>query len=921
MTAFLTSLTFATPWILSALLILPAIWWLLRLMPPAPKKVRFPAIQFLLQIAGKEESRAKMPLWLLLLRLMIAALVIVALAGPSLNRTELTVTDRPIVLFIDNDWLSAGNWDIKEATLNRMAKEFYAQDRLVYIVTTAHPQNNSDYSLKAVSPDSLSAISRLVHPLSQGVDHRVFEQYYPALSRLQSPEIFWFTNGYKTTGSETALIDALEKIADLGSLTIYRDKELIGPPIIRSVSNSGGGITVEITRPANTPVEPSMLLARSESGKILEKMPIVFDGTASQSTSVTFKLPNEIRNDLSRFEIQNSKSAGSVFLLDDRWKRRTIGLVTNSAEENTPSLLEENYYLENALLPFYDIKKNTLSQLIEENPALIAMRDTAALPAKQSSLLEKWISDGGILIRFAGPKLANARSGLLPVPLRAGNRNLDGAMSWGKPAKLGKMPENSPFSHLTVDPNITVSKQVLANPSPELSQKTWAQLADGTPLVTADDRGRGKIILFHTTAKMAWSDLAISGLFVEMLREISFLGSFSPSQSASDGLLAPLALLDGFGRPIDLASQQSLQLSYLDPQATDKGLYASGYYGSPQNRIANNVGPNIDRYAPINLTKVTATTRFYEEGKSLSFMAPFLSVALGLILIDSLIMIFLLSGSRLLTPSASTKAVIITFTAGHLIFSASDSYAKDDLDRLLQATLETRLAYIITGDTQIDEMSKAGLTGLSKQLRRRTAIEAAQPLPIKLEQNELIFFPMIYWPITADFEPVSDQAIEKINHYLKIGGTILFDTRNQFAAGVSNGNFTRTPEGMRLRSLLSRLDIQRLTQVPADHVLTRSFYLMQTFPGRYHDGELWVENTLNAAGNDGVASIVVGSNDWAAAWAINFEGRPVAAMVPGGERQREMAFRFGINLVMYTLAGNYKADQVHIPAILERLGQ
>ena len=95
---------------------------------------------------------------------------------------------------------------------------------------------------------------------------------------------------------------------------------------------------------------------------------------------------------------------------------------------------------------------------------------------------------------------------------------------------------------------------------------------------------------------------------------------------------------------------------------------------------------------------------------------------------------------------------------------------------------------------------------------------------------------------------------------------------------------------------------------------------MQSFPGRFAGGRVWVEDRAGGV-NDGVSSVVIGANDWAAAWALDEFGRPVAAVVPGGERQREMAYRFGVNLVMYTLTGNYKADQVHVPAILERLGQ
>ena len=132
-----------------------------------------------------------------------------------------------------------------------------------------------------------------------------------------------------------------------------------------------------------------------------------------------------------------------------------------------------------------------------------------------------------------------------------------------------------------------------------------------------------------------------------------------------------------------------------------------------------------------------------------------------------------------------------------------------------------------------------------------------------------------------------------------------------------------------LQRLLGKLDIPRLEPVPGDHVLTKSFYLLRIFPGRWDGGQLWVEAEAprdsdqgrQARRVDGVSSIIVTSNDFAAAWALDDSGQPLYPVVPGGEHQREMAFRTGINIVMHALTGNYKADQVHVPALLERLGQ
>ena len=186
-------------------------------------------------------------------------------------------------------------------------------------------------------------------------------------------------------------------------------------------------------------------------------------------------------------------------------------------------------------------------------------------------------------------------------------------------------------------------------------------------------------------------------------------------------------------------------------------------------------------------------------------------------------------------------------------------------------------------------------------------------------EDELAFFPLIYWPMTETQGPLSAAATDRINRYLRQGGVILFDTRDQQQSG-SASLLGPTPGIRQLRDVTASLDLPALTPVPPEHVLTRAFYLMQDFPGRLAGGRVWVEDA-DARVNDGVSSVIVGSNDWAAAWAVDQTGRPLRPVVPGGERQREMAYRFGVNVVMYALTGNYKADQVHVPAILERLGQ
>jgi len=253
----------------------------------------------------------------------------------------------------------------------------------------------------------------------------------------------------------------------------------------------------------------------------------------------------------------------------------------------------------------------------------------------------------------------------------------------------------------------------------------------------------------------------------------------------------------------------------------------------------------------------------------------------------------------------------------------------DDVDPgrrfAMESSLETRLAYVATGNAALDRVSHAGLEGLSIALTRRTAVEPAEPMGVNLETDELAFFPLLYWPISPEAARPSDDAIARVDAYMKNGGTILFDTRDQAGAAISAST---TPATLALRRILEGLDIPALEPVPPDHVLTKTFYLLQGFPGRWSGGPLWVAQLDAAeAGNrparagDGVSPILITANDFAGAWAVTEDGGYMFPTVPNDPYQREMALRAGINIAIYTMTGNYKADQVHIPALLERLGQ
>lgn len=254
---------------------------------------------------------------------------------------------------------------------------------------------------------------------------------------------------------------------------------------------------------------------------------------------------------------------------------------------------------------------------------------------------------------------------------------------------------------------------------------------------------------------------------------------------------------------------------------------------------------------------------------------------------------------------------------------AAPAWAQEIDPRLIVAANHFALAYVVTGEAEVDATAEAGLRGLSAQLIARTTVEPGPPIGIDLDNDDFSVLSLIYWPITATQPAPGPAAYLALDRWLRNGGLLVVDTRDADVAAFA----ADTGPAERL---LTPLAIPPLAPIPADHVLTRSYYLLASFPGRY-DGSVWVEATpaapegqpLGGAMNDGVTPVVIGGNGWADAWAVDEGGFPLHALGAGfeGERQRELAYRFGINLVMLALTGNYKSDQVHAQAILERLGQ
>ncbi|MBS0473340.1 MAG: DUF4159 domain-containing protein [Proteobacteria bacterium] len=912
---FLSGLSFGAPYVLAALVLLPVVFWLLRVTPPMPKRLVFPPLRLLLGLSGKEETPARTPWWLLLLRIVAAALVIAALADPLFGKPPVVAGSGPLVLVIDNGWTAAANWDARQATIADLLRG--AKDRAVAVVTTA---DVPDVSL--MDAGQASRIAQALAPEPWLGDRMRAAKAIAKAKFAQTPQIVWLSDGIED-GSGAAMADVL---ANAGALTIYADAPGRETLALLPPEQRANGFDVSILRATSDGPRGGQVAALGSHGEVLASAPFKFDDGKTRAKA-HISLPLEVRNETARIAILNQDSAGTIQLMGGAGARRAVGLVAAQNNEDTQPLLSDTYYLERALAPYAEVRKGNISDLLAHNVSVLILSDIGHIagfdnrpPGGDYKAVADFIAKGGIVIRFAGPRVAQGTDDLVPVKLRVGGRYLGGALAWAEPQRLAPFADSSPFAGLTIPKDVSVTRQILAEPSVELASRSWARLADGTPLVTGEARGKGWIVLFHITAGPAWSTLPLSGLYVDMMRRLLALSAGSrPAEMRTAVTLPPVSTVDGFGRlrhpPAEVLPIRAADLGRIIVSRE----HPPGLYGTPGTEDALNAVKANAALVPFGDLGHDVVN--YTQSNVLALAPWLLAIAAGLLFLDALLSLWLRGYLTRLRFARGAAVLLVIAVIAHV----PDARADDAFD--IKAASDTHLAYVITGIPDVDDMSRAGLTGLGNKLRQRTSYEPQDPMGVDIAKDDLSFFPLLYWPMDPREKDLSPEAISKISDYMRNGGTILFDTRDLTLGSVRGAN---SPGEQTLRRLLAKLDIPPLEPLPADHVLTKAFYLLQTFPGRWDGGKLWVEalppadpetGPAPARGGDGVSPVIIGGNDWAAAWAVGPNGLPLVDVVPGGERQRELAYRFGINVVMYTFTGNYKADQVHVPALLKRLGK
>src|SRR2546425_4210908 len=851
-------LSFAEPLLLTGLLSLPVLWWLLRVMPPRPRRIEFPPTRLLFDIAPKEETPSRTPWWLTALRLLAAALVILAAAGPIWNpQTGLAGTSAPLLILLDDGWSAAASWDTRIKAADELIANADSDRRGVALVPLSEPARDITLMPGGTARVTLRQLVPKPYSIERVETLPSIERFLKATGNC---EIAWLSDGVDT-GRGPEFLEGLSKTIGDRGLTIF-DGGTAAPLALAAAENAAAKMTVKVLR-TNGGVAAGIVRAIDAKGSPIGEARYVFTGS-DRETEASFELPVELRNDISRLEISGERSAGAVQLLDKRWRRRAVGVVTGATSDTAQPLLASTFYLTRALSPFADVRlgdrgapQQVIAQFLDQRLPMIVLADVGTLSPEIRERLNAWIDQGGVLVRFAGPRLAQADDDLVPVKLRRGGRSLGGSLTWEKPQHLASFAADGPFAGLAVPKDITVNRQVLAEPDAVLATKSWASLEDGTPLVTGEHRGKGMVSLFHVSADMRWSDLPMSGSFVEMLRRIVDMSGYTSSPGAGAAseakveTVAPLRTLDGFGAfgpPPSTA--KPMPVDFRD-RATSE--HPPGFYGPADGPLAVNTLAAADRIAALDTSSLRARHASYTNAEPRDLRGILLSSSLALFLIDAIVVAMLGAGlAALLRRRAATAALAIPLLLAAVAPSPTRADANSD-DFAMKAVSQTRLAYVVTGNADVDSIVRAGMSGLTLFLAQRTALESGDPVGVDPAHDELGFFPLIYWPVVPGAPKPPQDAINRIDAYMKQGGTVVFDTRDAIEAPPGDNGASQTPGMQSLREILSSLDVPELEPVPREHVLTKTFYLLRDFPGRFNSGQTWVE-TLPREDDDDAAS-------------------------------------------------------------------
>ena len=848
---------FLNPWLLTLLLGLPLLWKLLKATPPPPKQIPFSAMMFLEGLTPLKTTAQSAPWWLVFLRALLVVLLIVAAAHPVARQGTGSVDKKAIVLLVDNTPPAAKAWQSLHQAMVTLGDQAIAKGQPLYVLPLV-----GGFSPAPLDQQSWESLKNTLAPLPWlGKPPPVTETLKTLAAQADMPlAVSFLSSGLLTKEQLLQLPPTVQSYVP--------DKTAQLAASIRDVARVEGGVMVRTDVYNDT--LPLTIALIDQNGQVIARKALE-DGAA------TLPVPFAARKDIRRVEIEGATTLLEKYFSDSSWQQPNIGIIAPDDKAVGQNLLEERYYLQKAAAIFTAVTQGTVEKLLAQKVPVLLWADSVPLREQEREALTAWVKQGGVLLRFAGEGMATAgEDSLLPVALRYGVQEFATAVAWGKPPERFRFTEKTPLALDAAEHSISLKKRVLAEPRADLPAKTWATFSDGAPLLTALQQGQGWLLLLHVAANPAWSDFVLQAAFIEVLQHVSQLATGGALATAE--ILPLRAFFDAFGN-----TQQPLPAMHglTGEEMTSQWItqkHPAGFYGKEHSQQARNVAGLLPKFMPLPEAFNPQLLRDIVVETQVNWQLLLIKLAAGVFLLDWLATVILGRQRRFF-------AMMVLLCLLPLQTQAADEIPQESL------------AYIRTGYADVDQNSAKGLAFITKTLAQRTNATLGAVRGVTLGEESLSPYPLVYFPLVGAVPNLNDKAWFALQQYIAHDGALLIDTRT---GQDPLGDVESVPQ---LQSLLRSLGAMPLVALPPKHLLLRSYYLLPTLEGKFPTS---VVLPAPAVGNDVVAGVLLTSNDFAQSWALG---------------NNEKAFRSGANVVLYALTGTYKNDQIHLKAVLERLGQ
>lgn len=620
--------TFGAPLALLGGASLPVLWWMMRITAKKPKEVSFPPIRLLLKIPNVVMP-AHMPLWHRMLRMTMLVSAFTAFAQPQWKPDPALKSAGPVMIVVDNGWSAARNWRVRMKSMNALVDLAEREKRNVIVLPTAASADGTPVHGEAMPADKARVMIRDIKPQPWLANREAALSAIREINLQEPVSAVWLSDGLDDGGAK----DLANHLQKMGPLQVLEDEPEAAARLLSPPDAGGEYLSVTVRRAKGMQEDRMTLSAYDNNGNIITAAAVNLKPGETE-TSGEFNIPAETRNKIVRISIDGDQSAGAVLLIDERWRRRPVGLIKSDIMASSQPLLSESTYIERALDPYADMREARIDGLTEKELAVMIMPDGAMTGEATRGRIQKWVEEGGTLLRFAGPRLADEvqekkNDTLLPADSHLVERALGGSASGGHSGMIAQFLETSPLNGIAIPDNVTI-EHVMTQLGFNNEERIWAKLTDGTPLVSAEQRGKGWIVLVHTTANTDWSNMALSVFFVDIMRAV-IMHSQGVTGSGDGKPLPPLKILDGHGRLIAPSS-------HVKPLARNAMIGPAnppGFYGNAAAQQAHNIGSEIKSLKPLHAMPEGVIRKTYRDasyGTDLS--GSMLAGALTLLLAD-----------------------------------------------------------------------------------------------------------------------------------------------------------------------------------------------------------------------------------------------------------------------------------------------